>query len=344
MVAPAPYPPSALTRLYAAVERLPGGGWWVYPLVFLALVAYHHVALWLTGAKPFGTLSLDGVAGMVYGPYAFASAHLLIRIAASSLAAFRPASGLSDEDYALRRYELVTLPAGRVWIPATIGTIIAIGSLLSAPLGAITPFGGTIRTALIVFGPAGVFGYGMTLIVAYQTLRQLREVDRLHREATAIDPFDRAPIYAFSRLTVIIGVGFVFAAYYSLVANADFQAGNVFSIVMIVGVIALGAACFVMPLWGIHGRLVAAKDELVRGVNLRAQALQEELYSRVDTSNLVGVRDVTDALVGVQATGAQIDRLPTWPWPPSVLRGFLSAVLLPVVVFVITQFVGTQLK
>jgi hypothetical protein len=111
-----------------------------------------------------------------------------------------------------------------------------------------------------------------------------------------------------------------------------------------VGVIALGAACFAVPLWGIHGRLVVAKDELVRGVNLRAQALQEELYRRVDASNLAGVRDVTDALIGIQATGAQIDRLPTWPWPPSVLRGFLSAILLPVAVFVITQYVGAQIR
>ena len=31
----APFKPSALNRFYAAVERLPGGGWRIYPLLFV---------------------------------------------------------------------------------------------------------------------------------------------------------------------------------------------------------------------------------------------------------------------------------------------------------------------
>jgi len=78
-------------------------------------------------------------------------------------------------------------------------------------------------------------------------------------------------------------------------------------------------------------------------VNLRAQALEEELFRRVDGSSLAGVKDVTDALNGIHATRDQIVKLPTWPWPPQLLRGLLSTILLPVIVFILTRYVGTQL-
>jgi hypothetical protein len=52
---------------------------------------------------------------------------------------------------------------------------------------------------------------------------------------------------------------------------------------------------------------------------------------------------VTDALSGVHATREQIGKLSTWPRPPQVLRGFISAILLPVVVFLITRYIGGQI-
>jgi hypothetical protein len=33
------YEPSVLNRFYEAVARLPGGGWWIYPLLFAAEIA-----------------------------------------------------------------------------------------------------------------------------------------------------------------------------------------------------------------------------------------------------------------------------------------------------------------
>jgi hypothetical protein len=338
-----PFEPSALSRFYAAVERLPGGGWWIYPLLLVAEVAYLETILWLTGRLPLWTISTDGVAGLVYGPYSIAASHYLFRVAGQSMDAFRPASGLSDADFALRRYELVTLPAGRLWVALLLGGIVALGSIVFAPASALAPYGQTPLAALLVLGPAALFGYVMFPVVAYQTIRELRAVERLHREATALDLFDTAPIYAFSRLTMQIGLAFVFVGYYSLTVNAGFQAGNLFSLATVGSGVLLGVACFIVPLWGIHGRLVADKTRLVRGVNLRAQALQEELYRRVDALNLAAIKEVTDALGGVYATRDQVARLPTWPWPPQVLRGFISAILLPVVVFLITRYVASQI-
>jgi hypothetical protein len=338
----APYAPSALNRLYTAIDRLPAGGWWVYPLLYVALVVYHEASLWATGSRPVGSLATDGLPGLAYGPYTLAASHYLFRVADRAAARFRPASGMSDEDFAVRRYELVTLPAGRLWIPLLIGVAVALASVLFATSESIAPYGGTSAKALIVLGPAVLFGYAMFPVVIYQSVRQLQQVARFHRDATAIDLFDTGPIYAFSRLTGQIGLAFVFVGYYSLTVNAAFQEGNPFSLAVVATTILVGIACFVVPLLGIHERLGAEKEQLVRSVQLRAQALQEELYRRVDAANLAGIKDVTDALGGVSATREHIAKLPTWPWPPQVLRGFITAIVLPVAIFLISRYVGAQ--
>lgn len=314
----------------------------MYPLLFVALAVYHNVSLWLIGARAPGELTLEGTAGLAYGPYTFGAAHYFLRVAGEAIAEFRPASGLNDADYARRRYELVTLPAGRLWLALLIGALVAFGSVMFAAPAALEPYGGTPLRALVVLGPAVLFGYTMFPIVVWQTVRQLRAVERLHRDATSIDLFDTGPIYAFSRLTMQIGLAFVFVGYYSLTVNFSFQAGNPISLATIGGTILVGISCFIVPLWGIHGRLAKEKAALARGVNLRAQAVQEELYRRVDASSLGGIKDVTDALTGINVTREQIHRLPTWPWPPQVLRGFVSAVALPVIVFLLSRYVGGQ--
>ena len=229
------------------------------------------------------------------------------------------------------------------WVALVIGILVAVGSIFSAPLAGLEPFGATRQNALIVLGPPAVFGYGMLAAFVLIGIRQLRLVQQLHREATEIDPFDTAPIYAFSRLTALIGLVFIFGDYYSLLVNGTFQEGNAFGLGVIVVSVGLAIACFALPLWGIHGRLVEAKAALVRGASIRAQALHEALYLKVDGADLSGVKDLSDALGGVKTASERIERLPTWPWPPQVLRGFISAILLPVVVFLITRVVGTQI-
>lgn len=338
-----PYPPSALNRLFARVEGLPGGGWWVYPLAYVALVAYHHVALWMIGSVPVGSLSLDGVPGIMYGPYGLGAMHVIFRLAGPTMDTFRPASGLSDEAFARRRYELVTLRPGRIIVPLAIGVIVAVASLLSAPPDSLVPYGGTRGAAFLVLGPAAIFGYAVSLLSIYATGHVLVMIHRLHLDATALDPFDTAPIFAFSRVTSLVGVLYVFSAYYTFLFNAAFQVGNAIGIAMLAGIILMGTASFIVPLWSIHGRLADEKAILERGASQRARALQEDLYRRVDAGNVAGIKDLTDAAAGIHAASDRIARLPTWPWPPQVLRGFLSAILLPVIVFLITRYVGSQI-
>jgi hypothetical protein len=200
---------------------------------------------------------------------------------------------------------------------------------------------GTNRLIVFVaYLPLGLAGYWAGLLAIAHTVRQLRLVARIHREALHVDPFDRAPVYAFSGLTARTGLAYVLLGYYSLAANGAFLQGNVATLVVLVGIFVLGVACFILPLLGIHGRLVGEKDVLLRGVEARLGRLGDEMYRRVDAGEFDKTKAVSESIAGVAILRERIARLPTWPWPPNVLRGFVTALLLPVVVYVVSRLIG----
>jgi len=105
--------------------------------------------------------------------------------------------------------------------------------------------------------------------------------------------------------------------------------------------IVAGVATFTIPLWGIHERLVDEKAVLVRDADDRVGRIRVEMYRRIDAGEFDGTKVVSDALAGVNTLRDRIQRLPTGPWPPQLLRGFVSALVLPLVIYVLTRLVST---
>jgi hypothetical protein len=67
------------------------------------------------------------------------------------------------------------------------------------------------------------------------------------------------------------------------------------------------------------------------------------MYRRIDAGEFDGTKVMSDALAAVAPLRDRIQRLPTWPWPPQLLRGFVSALVLPLVIYVLTRLVSTSL-
>jgi hypothetical protein len=338
-----PYPPGAVSRFLAWVDRLPGRGWWMFPGLALGLLIWAHAILWASGRLPVGSISAFVLTGVVYGPYALATIAYSNRVALRSLAAFWPATGWPDVDRPLWAYRFVTSPGGFGLLCLAIGVPAAIGSFQSAPEAVIGPDNGSRPANFVAVLPCLIMGYSLLPAALVHFARQLRLVSRIHREAKAIDPFDRIPLYAFSRLTVQIGLALVLIGYYSLTVNGEFQAGNAFSLAALGSSIVAGIVCFIVPLWGIHDRLVREKESLLREVEARLSRIGEEFYRRVDEGAFDSTKVVSDALSGVTALRDRIVSLPTWPWPPQLFRGFLSALFLPVLVFLVSRVIAGQI-
>jgi hypothetical protein len=342
-VAPVPYPPGAVSRFLAWADRLPGHGWWLYPALAVVLFLWAHGVLWASGTLPFGTVEETLAVGVPYGPMSLGALAYINRVAERSIAAFWPATGWPVSDRATWTYRFVTTPGGFGWLSLVIGIPLAAGAYLGAPTSAFGFVAANPTVVLIAYLPTMLFGYTMLPVGIFHIGRQLRLVARIHREARAIDPFDRVPVYAFSRLTAQAGLLFLIVGYYSFTLNGAFQAGNAVSIAVIGASVVVGLACFVLPLWGIHDRLVREKELLLKDVDSRVTRLGSEMYGRIDAGQFDSTKVVSDALAGMVTLRERIIRLPTWPWPPQVFRGFLSALLLPVVVYLVSRIVAAQI-
>lgn len=336
----AAYRPGAVSRFLAWADRRPWHGAWLYVGLALLLFVVSQSIIWATGLQPVGSIHPLIATGVVYGPYFLAALGYLNRTAERALERFWPATGWPDEQRAAWRYEFVTTPGGYGLIAFVLGVVAAIGAFSAAPDTAVGV--GTDRLVfLVAYLPSATLGYSLLPLAIIHTVRQLRLVARIHQEATAIDPFDRVPVYAFSGLTVRTALTYVLIGYYALTVNGALQTGIV-GIVVLAATFGVGVACFVLPLWGIHDRLVREKGQLMLQVERRLSRLSDEMYRRIDAGEFDKTKVVSDALSGVQALRDRISRLPTWPWPPNLFRGFISALLIPVIVYLVSRLVGGQ--
>lgn len=337
----APYRPAGFSRLLTWVSRLPLHGWWVYPGLVLIQIAWSHGILWGAGRIAVGSFDPVIAFGAVYGPYTLAALAYLNGVARKSLRSFWPATGWPEGKRPEWAYALTTSPAGYGPGVLVAGLILTVAAFLAAPSAVVSDDGSGRVVLFVAYFPTLLFGYTLFLIAMMHTIRQLRLVSRIHREATAIDPFDSAPLYAFSNLTMQTGLAYILVGYFALTVNGAWQFGNVVSALTLTGTFGIGIAAFVLPLWGIHGRLVHEKEALGRDVERRLNRLSAEMYERIDSGAFESTTAIADSFEGVRAMRERIGHLPTWPWPPQVLRGFVSALFLPVVVYVVSRLISS---
>jgi len=337
--------PRARGPVGRAVEWLTARPWrgaLVVVGLLLLQAAWAHAVLWAANRVAAGTLDSSSLVLAIYAPAALGGLALGVHIARRALTAFWPATGWPDTERPDWARRFTATPARYEWAALLLGGIGGVLALVAAPASVLGPATGRLAV-YVAYAPAFLLGYSLSLVGLLITVRWLRQIARIHREAEAIDPFDRAPLYAFSRVTAVIGLSYAAVAYYSFTVNGAFQAGNLPSLAFLAATMLFGIVAFVAPLWGIHDRLVREKDELLRDVERRVTRLATELYARIDTDDFAGTAPLNATMSGLVTLRDRLSRLPTWPWPPQLLGGFVSALLLPVVVYLLTRVASTVL-
>lgn len=337
-----PYRPGPIGRLIAWIGHLPHGGWWLIAGLLVAQLAWSHAVLWASGRLDVGALDWTGSALAVYAPWGIAALAVGVRVANEALAAFWPATGWPDSARPEWAFRFSYAPARYEWPALMIGAASGVLALVASQDSVLGPPEGRVAVYL-AYAPTFILGYSIAALAFVPTVHWLRLVAQIHREAVAIDPFDRIPIYAFSRLTVLVGLSYVLVTYYSFAVNGAFQAGNLPSLSFNGLSVATGVVAFLAPLWGIHGRLVRQKQQLALDVERRVTRLADELYARIDADDFAATPALDATFAVLTALRERVGHLPTWPWPPELLRGFVSALLLPIVVFIASRLVGTLL-
>ncbi len=332
-----PYPPSWVDRFIDWVSGLPGPSWLFYIALWLALFLMANAVKWLDGSEPLGTITPFYTVGAGDGAYLLALMHYLKGAASAALRAFRPALTVSEAEYDRLHYRLTTQPARGTLLASGICAAIAALNVLYNP----TVPNSYYHTSLlaIAFGSAIAI---LTLVcfgaLVYQTVHQLTMVSRIHAAVMHINLFQPDPLYAFSGLTVRTAMGYLFLAdtavlvMYEFMLETDPLAVGIMAFMML-----LAAVTFVLPLRGMHRRMVEEKGRLESEANRRLETAIAELHRRVDTMDLTEMSELYRAISSLEIERDMLAKISTWPWQPGTLRVALSPVLLPVAVWLIQR-------
>ncbi|MGE5138937.1 MAG: hypothetical protein ACM3JD_05725 [Rudaea sp.] len=334
-----PYPPSWVDGLIRWIDRLPVPAWLFYPALLAGLFLIINAGRWLEGIGPLG--SLDAPYGFIaiYPVTALAAIDYLDRTARRAFEFFRPALGKPAAEAARLEYELTVLPAREARLVAVAGG--AFGVLLVLGGNTARPSVGSGIFYWTLIG-AAIVGIVLTSELFYHTVRQLKLVTRIHATASNVDLFHYTPLYSFSALTARTGLVFSLILWFDLTINPE-TLTNLPLIGLNVAILLLSAACFVLPLEGMHNRMVAEKRELEWDANQRIKAVVAHLYGTVDEHALGEADEVNKTISSLLATRDLIGKIPTWPWRPQTFTAFFSALALPVVVFLIQMLLKTAI-
>jgi hypothetical protein len=331
------YAPSWVDLFTAWVDRQPGPSWLAYLGVGLILLLVQAAVTWAEGAYPIGTLSPIVLFYAGAMPFFLALLHGLDNIAVQALTTLRPALTTNEEEYSALRYQFTTLPARAtifvsliILIASTLvdlreGSPISTGPLAGSPLSATVQY-------LIYKITWWVFS-----ALLYHTVRQLRLIDRVYTRHTRINLFRASPLYAFSRLTALTAVGLIGPPYifFALTPGAFSD-----PIALAIGFLflSLAVAIFVWPVLGLHRLMGEEKQRLLDEPSLRLEAAIAELHRQIDSGAPKGLDDLQKVISIMENERSILDRIPTWPWKPETLRLLITALLLPLVMWV-TQLV-----
>jgi hypothetical protein len=168
----------------------------------------------------------------------------------------------------------------------------------------------------------------------YHTIRQLRLVSRILGLVERVNLFRLDPVYAFARVTAKTGVSWLLLTGATLIVF-PFRLINVTVVALYLTQVVFALGAFVLPLWNVHQRLVAEKRRLLAAVNRRLEVAIHRLHEALDGDDLARVKEIDTALGGLGSERKVLSSIPTWPWSTATLSGFVSALVLPVALFLI---------
>ena len=327
--------------LLAALDRLPWPRAVTFAVGTVVLAVPMHVAEFIDGRTEL-RIHGDLVIGAATLPLLAWVALALNDVAIRALVRLRPAldpDGIPEPTIAA---ELVRTPNGLAVPALVLGIIGGASSVLQSPgnWGIDLDHPGARFVGAVVLS---ILTDVLLLGFLAHVLHQLRVVSRVHRESVRIDVFRLEPLYAFSTLTAATGIaliGMVVGILLALSATSGtFILTGSSDLLLTASIFGVAIASFVAPLVGLHGRIADAKGASLAEAQATIATLIREVRARVVAGELEGAGRLKDAMAAAESSVAAISRISTWPWRPETLRGFVSAIGLPVLVWTITQVI-----
>ncbi len=339
-VRPPPYVPGWVNRLVVWVDQLPLPSWMFYLTIGVALILAQAAIKWEDGGLPRGNFYLPLILFSGAGVYTLALMHSLIRKVPQALARMRSAIKESEVDFDLLVYRMVNAPAR----PILLSTLAGLGfgyflqrqiMLAATPVFKMStsPISAVFDGSLLVL-TWGVLGAGV-----YSLMYLLETINITYLRYTQINLFEPQPLYSLSGLAsrASLGIALYNLPWITLTPGAS-------SIPLIVGITlvfqVLAAAVFVVPLLGVHQLLIDDKSRRVQIASKKLEIILEEVHRKIDIGNTDGIDGQQKSLALIQTELTTIEKAPTWPWHPETMRVVISAVFLPMLIWLAQRLLG----
>ncbi len=333
-----PYKPSWVDRLTNWIESLPVPVWTFYLILYLIAALSLNLASWLNGALPWGVASASQFYNAIWLPLALFVIHNTDQVAKHALARFgslvrNKAAQLEDITY-----QMTNMPARTVlWISIVAVTVLLIGAIQDPKLVVFDLSAGPIHPVTWALSALfGVTSYSLAPIMIYHAARQLNLVTKAYELVDKVDVFHQQPMYAFSGLTMrtaLFLVALVYITYMGEVIYDPSSTEDVINLALSVVIIPLSVVIVLLPLWGIHQRLGEARMLVLEKNSTQITNTRTKLYKAIDKQSYNDVKGLDGALSSLYREQKQLENVATWPWAPGTFRNFLTAVLIPMLLW-----------
>lgn len=313
--------------------------WALFAVLFAVLAGLIMLGKWTDGSVPFPSLHPGALNG-VYLPAALAAYGLLTRAAGRALDRIAP---VLDErvDLDRERRRLTSIPTGQSIVAFVLGAAIA-GALMSFVPAYTANVASPVLPVLLVGIVGFLVSYGVTVVVAWQCVRIIAAVVRLHRRVPHVDLFRPGPAHAFAPVTAGIGVYLMSNMAFTALSNPATLTSA--ATIALTALAALGGiAAFVLPLAAMRSRLVEAKRSLLDDNAVHTASAIVDLHGAVDADDYERADGIQSALEALSTRREQIRKASTMPWESGVASGFASTLLAPIAIWLITALAGRLL-
>ncbi|NIM92116.1 MAG: hypothetical protein GTO18_00155 [Anaerolineales bacterium] len=323
------------------IDRLPGPAWIFYVLSTLAIAILGNALFWIDGSLPFGSIDRFITIFAIAVLYWLALHQYLTQVGSQSLKTFGPLLAVDDTEFAIIDYELATLPRWLGWLAIPLGIAFAAATILGdpAPFGELVPL-----TALPYVGDIVITGFLVSTFfcLIIRSIRQLRMVHKIHAQATNINLLKLKPVHAFSALTARTGIGVLLVLIFAYLLEPQ-PFGTGLDIITYVVTALLSIAVFVIPVIGMQGRLEEEKQRVLNETSDLLKITSASLHSKINDRNYDDLGGMETAISALIRERELLEKIPTWPWDPRTIRGFASALLLPIFLWLVTRLLESFL-
>lgn len=326
-----------LDRLTGLIGRLPGSNTAYCLGLGLLQAGWVLGLLWWTGRVEAGSVPWQQLFSVVITPGLLWTRFRLDRVAGDCMDRFRPVLPVDDRGFERLRHELTTLsPTSTNVVTAAVLAALALNARF-APDSWVKLWGDSSEVVWLVIGPVVVTTVAVAAVSLAQAVHQLVMVDRIHELAGPVDIRRAKTLHAFSLLTALTGMSFLVLASYIVAVRLDLVETIPTIGLMTLAMIPVSIACFLLPMRRMHERLVEAKGRAVSGVEQRLDLLFARVHERVDAGRLDDAEPLKHQIDSLSAELESLRRISTWPWEPSVLTGFLTTLVLPILLWLVQR-------